>query len=113
MRVTQAELYQALKAIGYPVAYSHFVSTPQSRAPAPPFITYRFIDSADVMADGRNYVEISDFAVELYTDTKDQVAEAAVQAKLKELGLPYVKSEAWIDSEKLFQVIYEIQLIGG
>ena len=111
--MTQEELYQALKAIGYPVAYSHFVSTPQNPAPTPPFITYRFMNSSDLMADGQNYAEISSFAVELYTDAKNQVAEAKVQDKLKDLRLPYTKTETWIDSEKLFQVIYEIQLIGG
>lgn len=111
--MTQAELFQALKAIGYPVAYSHFKETNQNPPPAPPFITYRFSDSDDLMADNRNYVEISTFFVELYTDEKDLTAEGKVQNKLKELGLPYAKSETWIDSEKLFQVLYEIQLIGA
>jgi len=111
--MTQVELFQALKAIGYPVAYSLFVDTPQSPAPAPPFITYRFAYSSDMMADNINYAEISNFQVELYTAEKDPAAETAVQNKLKELGLPYSKTETWIDSEKLFQVIYEIQLIGA
>lgn len=111
--MTQVELFQALKTIGYPVAYSHFVDTPQNPAPAPPFITYRFMDNSDLMADNQNYVEIGNFAVELYTDEKDLEAEQKVQDKLKELGLPYTKTETWIDSEKLFQVIYETQLIGG
>lgn len=111
--MTLAELYQALKAIGYPVAYSHFVDTPQNPAPKPPFIVYRFVNSADMMADGQNYAEIGNFAVELYTDAKDPTAEQKVQDMFKELGLPYTKTETWIDSEKLFQMIYEIQLIGG
>lgn len=105
--MTQAELYQALKAIGYPVAYSHFKDTP-----SPPFITYQFAYSNDMMADNQNYAEISNFQVELYTADKDLAVESAVQNKLKELGLPYTKTETWIDSEKLYQIIYEIQLIG-
>lgn len=110
--MTQAELFQALKAIGYPVAYSHFEDTPQNPAPAPPFITYQFAYSNDLMADNQNYVEISNFQVELYTDKKDLVAEKKVQDKFKELSLPYSKSETYLDSEKLFQVVYQIQLIG-
>jgi hypothetical protein len=109
----QAELYQALKAIGYPVAYSHFVDAPQNPAPPPPFITYQFAFSGDLMADNINYVDISNFQVELYTASKDPAAETAVQNKLKELGLPYSKTETWIEEEKLFQTIFEIQLIGG
>jgi len=111
--VTLQELYTALKAIGYPVAYSHFVDTPQSPAPAPPFITYREAYSSDVMADNINYVGVSNIQIELYTDRKDPVAEAAGQSKLKELGLPYSKIETYIEDERLFQVIYEAQLIGG
>ena len=106
--MTQAELYQALKSLGMPVAYGSF-SSPVS----PPFITYQFAYNSDMMADNQNYVEISNFQVELYTNKKDLAVEKLVQDKLKKLGLPYSKVEAWLDDEKLFQVIYEIQLIGG
>jgi len=107
MRLTQAELYQALKSLGIPVAYGSF-STPVT----PPFITYQFAYSSDLIADNQNYVDISNFQVELYTAKKDLAAEKLVQDKLKELGLPYAKTEAWIEEEKLYQIIYEVQLIG-
>lgn len=106
--MTQAELFQALKSLGMPVAYGSF-SSPIS----PPFITYQFAYSSDVKADNQNYVEINNFQIELYTAKKDLAAEKLVQDKLKELGLPYSKIETWLEEEKLFQVIYEIQLIGG
>ncbi|OJF16921.1 MAG: hypothetical protein A6D91_08945 [Bacillaceae bacterium G1] len=105
--MTQAELYQALKSLGIPVAYGSF-STPVT----PPFITYQFAYSSDLIADNQNYVDISNFQVELYTAKKDLAAEKLVQDKLKELGLPYAKTEAWIEEEKLYQIIYEVQLIG-
>jgi hypothetical protein len=111
--VTLQELYTALKAIGYPVAYSHFEDTPQNPAPKLPYITYHEAYSSDLMADNRNYVDIPVIQIELYTDKKDLTAEAAVQNKLKELGLPYSKTGTYLEDEKLFQTIYEIQLIGG
>lgn len=111
--MTLQELYTALKAIGYPVAYSHFEDTPQNPAPNPPFIVCREAYSNDLMADNQNYVPVSNVQIELYTDRKDPAAEAAVQNKLKELGLPYSKIETYIEDERLFQVIYETQLIGG
>jgi len=107
MSLTQAELYQALKSLGMPVAYGSFTS-PVS----PPFITYQFAYSNDFMADNINYFEISNFQVELYTSKKDLSAEQKVQDKLKELGLPYSKIEAFLEDEKLYQVIYEVQLVG-
>jgi hypothetical protein len=106
--MTQTELYQALKSIGYPVAYGSF-SSPVT----PPFITYQFVNSSDMIADNQNYVEISNFQVELYTAKKDLNAEKLVQDKLKELGLPYRKFETYLDEEKVYQILYEIQLIGG
>lgn len=106
--MTQTELYQALKSIGYPVAYGSFTSPV-----TPPFITYQFSNSSDMIADNINYVPIENFQVELYTAKKDLAAEQKVQDKLKELGLPYRKFETFLDEEKVYQILYEVQLIGG
>ena len=106
--MTQIELYTALKTLGIPVAYGEF-----TQPTAPPFITYQFAYSNDMMADNQNYLEINSFQVELYTTKKDMAAEALIQNKFKELRLPYSKIEAWLDEENLCQVIYEIKLAGG
>lgn len=111
--MTQAELYQTLKSIGFPVAYHHFESTDQNPVPAPPYIVYLFSYSSDFMADNTNYAEISNFQVELYTTKKDLQSEALVQNKLKALELPYSKIENYLDTEKLYQVIYEVRLMGS
>ncbi|GIP38308.1 hypothetical protein J31TS4_15880 [Paenibacillus sp. J31TS4] len=106
---TQAELFQALKSLGMPVAYGEF----EAPAPPPPFITYQFAYGSDMIADNHNYVEVGNFQVELYTAKKEPENEKLVQDKLKELRLPYSKVEAWLPEEKLRQIIYEIQLVGG
>ena len=106
--MTQAELYQVLKSIGYPVAYGSFTSPV-----TPPFITYQFAYSNDLIADNINYVAIDDFQVELYKTKKDITAEQKVQDKLKELSLPYRKFETYLDEEKVYQILYEIQILGG
>lgn len=105
--MTQAELYTALKSLGFPVAYLSFVTSP-----SPPFITYQFAYDNDFMADNQNFAGIANFQVELYTKAKDVAAEKKIQDLFKTLSMPYRKNEAWLDSEKLFQIIYEIQLIG-
>lgn len=111
--MTQAELYQALKSIGLPVAYHHFEGTDQNPVPAPPYIVYLFSYSSDFMADNTNYAEISNFQIELYTIKKDLQSEALAQNKLKALELPYSKVETYLDTEKLYQVIYEVRLMGS
>lgn len=106
--MTITELNQALKTIGLPVAYHHF-----AKPPAPPYLVYLFSSSADVIADNQNYVDVSNFQVELYNNKKDPATEKLVENKLKELKLPYTKTETFIESEGLFQVLYLIQVIGG
>ena len=111
--MTQSELFTALKSLGMPVAYGEFISTPKNPAPPPPFITYQFASDKDILADNQNYVDIGNYQIELYTGKKDPAKEKLIQDKLKELRLPYSKSEERIESEDLYQVIYQIQLIGG
>lgn len=106
--MTQTELYTALKSLGMPVAYGEF-----TQSTAPPFITYQFAYSKDFKADNQNYLEVDSFQVELYTANKDLVIETLIQNKLRDLRLPYSKTESWIESEKMRQIIYEIQIVGG
>lgn len=106
--MTQAELFQALKTLGMPVAYGEF-----TQPTAPPFIVYQHAYSTGLMADNKNILDVGNFQVELYTKYKDPAKEKLVQDKLQEIELPYTKREFFIESENLRQVIYEIQLLGG
>lgn len=111
--MTLPELYTALKTLGMPIAYGEFEVTPQTPAPAPPFITYQVADNADVMADNINYVDVGNVQIELYTTRKDLAREKLVQDKLKTLGLAYGKFETRLEDERLYQIVYTVQLIGG
>ena len=106
--MTQAELFQELKSIGLPVAYHHFTSPPSL-----PYLIYLFSYSNDLIADNINYQEISNFQVELYSNKKDLVNEKLIEDKFRSHRMPYTKLETWIDTEGLYQIIYEIQIIGG
>ena len=105
--MTRDDLYQALESIGLPVAYRAF------KPRKTPFLVYLFTYKSDLMAENQNYVDIDNFQIELYTENKDPATEKLVESKLRELGLPYTKTEAFVQSEGLFQLIYDIQLIGG
>lgn len=106
--MNQTELYQGLQAIGYPVAYSHFTAEPKA-----PYLVYLFAYDGDFMADNINFLDVDNFQVELYTEKKDLAAEAKVKDKLKEMQLPYSAVETYLESEKMFQMVFTIQLIGG
>ena len=49
--------------------------------------------------------------MELYTETKDPEAEAMVETALEEAGLTYTTNEAAIESEKLYQVAYTMEVL--
>jgi len=106
--MTQQELLIALKAVGLPVAYGSFAS-----AVTPPFITYQFAYGSDLIADNINYAKIRNFQIELYTVKNDPPTQKLVEDKLEELQLPYSNIETWLDAEKMYQILYEIQIIGG
>ena len=49
---------------------------------------------------------------ELYTDFKDLASEQKIEDALDAAGIFYNKSETWIDSEKLYEVLYSFNMEG-
>jgi hypothetical protein len=104
------ELKNILEATGYPVAYLRFYETQDQPLPQPPFIVYLSAYSSNFMADNQVYKEINVIQIELYTDKKDIDAENKLATILNENELPYSTSETFIESENLYQKIYEVRL---
>ncbi|MDP3059048.1 MAG: hypothetical protein Q8N36_06285 [bacterium] len=101
-------LYEILCATGLPVAYSQFGSTP----PTLPYIVYFAEGSDNFAADNVVYLPRTNYQVELYSSRKDTTVEALVEAALTANEIFYEKQETWIASEKLYQVVYEMQIQG-
>ncbi|CUX23202.1 hypothetical protein [Clostridium sp. C105KSO13] len=101
------EILQILGKIQMPFAYDHFA---EGEAPDPPFICYLLPDSNNFSADGKVYYKVNNVHIELYTDLKDLSMEAAVEAVLDEHGIFYNKSETWIESEKLYEILYTFEM---
>src|SRR5690625_3120364 len=109
--MTLAELKAILDATGYPVAYSHFTETPGYPIPKPPYITYLVSFSSNFFADNKVYQKIDNGQIELYTSIKDLTAESTLEGLLDENELAYETTETYIESERLFQKIYEVRLV--
>lgn len=109
--MTLNDIYTILKATDYPVAYSHFTSSPNNPLPSPPYITYLSAYSSNFKADNKVYHKIDNLQIELYTNKKDLTAEKKLEDLLDTNDIAYDSTETWIDSEKLFQKIYEVRLI--
>ena len=102
-------LITILDSIGIPYAYDHFA---EGESPQPPFICYLYPNSDNFSADGSAYFKINEVHIELYTDKKDLSLEGKVEAVLDERGIFYEKSETWIDSEKLYEILYQFEVEG-
>ena len=109
--MTLSDLVKVLKATGYPVVYSHFTVTENNPMPAPPYIAYMFTYSTNMYADNKIYQKVNNIQIELYTNKKDLAAEARLEELLDANEITYETSETFIESEGLFQKIYEVRLI--
>ncbi len=99
----EATLFTLLKTIGLPVAYHHFTSPP-----SPPYIVYLFAYSSNFGADNKVHKEIQNYQVELYTTKKDPASEKLIEDLFDEHDIYWEKTETYIESEDLYQVLYEI-----
>lgn len=106
--MTLVELKQLLDQTGYPVAYNHFSST---NAPNPPFIVYMSPSTSNFLADNKVYSKVNNVTVELYTNYKDLAAEQKLESLFDANDIPWNADEVWIESEQLFQRIYDIGVI--
>jgi len=101
------EIVKILTAVGIPFAYDHFA---EGESPQPPFICYLTPQSDNFAADGYVYHKISGVNIELYTDEKSPAAEKKLEDVLDAHHIFYNKSETWIESEKLYEVLYQFEL---
>ena len=101
------KIINILDEIGIPFAYSHFA---EGESPEPPFMCYLLPTSDNFSADGRVYHKLSSVHFEVYTDKKDRALENRVEDVLDKNNIFYNKSEVWINSEKLYEVIYSFEL---
>ncbi len=103
-----AYLAGILDKVGIPVARGSF-KQPQE----PPYIVYLFSHSNNFSADSMVYLKRGSYQVELYTEEKDIALEETLEGIFDDHGLVYEKTETYLESEKLIEVIYDIQMLGG
>lgn len=101
------KLVAMLKEIGVPFAYDHFA---EGEAPDPPFICYLIPGSDNFAADGQVYYKINEVHIELYSDSKDLALEKRVEDVFDKNEIFYNKSEVWIESEKLYEILYTFEM---
>ena len=90
-----------VERLGFPFSYDHFA---EGEGPD------RYPKADNFAADGVAYFKQDVLHIEVYTDRKDPALEEQIEAALDESGIFYGKGETWIDSEKLYEVLYEMEV---
>ena len=99
----EAALFTLLKTLNLPVAYHHFTSPP-----SPPYVVYLFAYNTNFGADNKVYDAKKNYQVELYSKAKDLASEKLIEDLLDANDIYWEKTETYIESEGLYQVLYEI-----
>ena len=106
--MTYQEIAGMVESIGLPFAYYEFSEDTEQ---APPFVCFYYPESDDFFADNQNYVGIRTLYVELYVDEKDFALEQTVEGVLASNGLTYRKTDEYIESERMWQITYQMEVI--
>ena len=105
--MTHADVISMIDEMRIPFAYDHFA---EGEAPNPPFITFLYPESNNFAADGVVYFKKNKLHIEVYSDMKEPELEAAVETVLDAHNLFYNKNEVWIPEERLYEVLYELEV---
>lgn len=107
-----AEINTMLGQTGLPKTYYSWPEDdPAHPVPPLPYIVWWFPNTDNFAADDRVYSHIEALNIELYTRTKDFETEAAVEAVLAAHGIVWNRQESWIESEKMYEVLYTTEVI--
>ena len=103
--MTYEEIHEMMQETGLPFAYHHFA---EGESPQPPFLLFLSPGEHAFGADNTMYYSFKQLDIELYTDKKLPELEEQVEAVLAQHEIYYTKTELFIDSEELYEVLYEM-----
>lgn len=103
----EEKVIEMMEEIGLPFAYHHFA---EGCSPDPPFIVFLYPGSNNFSADGKAYLKIKKLNFELYTDKKEPELENMIEEQLDTRGIFWDKTEEYIESENMYEVLYEMEV---
>ena len=105
--MTYEQIAAMMEQTGLPYAHQPFA---EGESPKPPFLLYLSPGENTFSADNRMYFSTKKLNIELYTDVKSPETENEVEQVLKRHNIYYTKNEVWIASEKMYEVLYEMEV---
>lgn len=85
---------------------------PVGEAPQLPYICYMATGSDNFAADNIVYHSATPVRIELYEELKDLTLEGQLEAALTGAGIYWDRDETYIDDERCYLIIYEVEING-
>lgn len=105
--MTYEQIASMMEETGLPFAYHHFA---EGESPKPPFLLFLSPGENTFSADNSMYFSTKKLNIELYTDRKKPELEEEFEQVLNRHNIYYLKTEVWIASEKMYEVLYETEV---
>ena len=105
--MTYEQIATMMEEMELPFAYHHFA---EGESPAPPFLLFLSPGENTFSADNYMYHSFKQLDIERYTEIKNPELEAQIEQVLKRHKIYYTKTETWIPSEKMYEVLYEMEV---
>ena len=102
------DIENMISEIGLPYAYYSF---PEKEAPSLPYIIFFYGRSDNFPADDKVYQRIDSLSIELYTENKSFETEENLEAVLDDYGFVWDKTETYLNTEHMYEVIYEMEIV--
>ena len=105
--MTYQEVVTMLQQTGLPVTYYQW----EESVPSLPYLVFYYPYSNNAFADDSVFKRVDRLNVELYTKRKSMTDEENLEAVLDDWNMTWQKSETYLDSEKMYEVLYEMEII--
>lgn len=104
---SQTEIESILRRMN--ISFRYFLFS-EKEVVEPPFLVWYLPESNNFFADGIVYEKITRLNLELYTDQKEFELEERLESLLEAEGIAWNKTEAFLDEEQLYEVLYEMEV---
>lgn len=104
---TPQDIRGILQSTGIPFAYRLWE---EGKAPPLPYGLYYAGRANNFAADGKVHFTAQRYTIELYTEKKEPDTEALLENALNSAEIFWTKDEAYIESERMNEIIYEIEV---
>lgn len=107
--MTLKQFAAVLQTTKLPVRYGYW---PDEERPKCPYIEYEVAYTSNFGAENKVYETVSHIDVFLFTDKKDITSEEKVEKAFADNDIFWNKTESFSDSEKTYQILYEVSIYG-